>query len=176
MWVKVTLWSRPAGANQVRSPPADIFKSECSAQGDVFSDANSSPHVLSLWRAVCVKRVDPGNQASFSSVWRLLLETLACEPWLFILSSLFYVETFKLQECWYESHNRPGIPQEQSRLPRRRRSYAATVCFPGEEATKRRKVAFISTKRCRQTRSLATLAERCWGTLVGQTPALTCSI
>lgn len=108
--------------------------------------------MLSLWRAVSVKCVDPGNRASSSSVWRLLLETFACEPRLFILSSLFYVETFKLQECWYESKNRPGIPREQSRLPRRRRSYSATVCFLREEATECRKVALISAKRRQQTR------------------------
>lgn len=124
------------------------------------------------------------------------METFACEPRLFILSSLFYVETFKLQECWYESQNRPGIPWEPSRLPRRRRSYSATVCCLREEATKCRKVALISAERWQQTRQSSvqanerscvraqtsvlitvgippTLAERCCGTLAGQTPALT---
>lgn len=58
--------------------------------------------------------VDPGNRASFSSIWRLLLEAFVCQLRLFILSSLFNAETFKLRECRYERQNRPGIPQAQS--------------------------------------------------------------
>lgn len=124
MWVKVTLWSRPkdqTGAKQVPALPADMET--------FFRETTRPTHALSVWRDVSVMHVDPGNRASFGSVWRLLLETfvccLFCPP-----SSTWRPSNY---ECWYERQNRPGVPREQSRLPRRPQTYAATVCFLTEE-------------------------------------------
>lgn len=157
MWVKVTVWSPPAGANKAS------FFLPTSLKVPVKFRETLSACVASVKGRFCV---DPGNRAPFrlfgGCYWRPLPAGPGC---------LFCPPFSTERPSHYKSVGMKAITGQEfhrSRawLPRRRRSNAATVGFVSKEATKGRKVALISTKRWRQTRSSA---ERCWG----QTPALT---
>lgn len=124
MWVKVTLWSRPkdqTGAKQVPALPADMET--------FFRETTRSTHALSLWRDVSVMHVDPGNRASF---WSVIGDLCLTAPAVYFVLPLLRGD-LQITSVGMKDKTRPGIPREQSRLPRRWKTYAATVCFLTEK-------------------------------------------